>query len=230
MEPTPAASPTQVDDLTAAVTRVLAASSEPLTLPKIKSALPAAQRDGNIEEVLRRQVAAGVLHQYPKYRSPQDRFWDRPMRVHVAALIREVLQEGPLGASELRRKLPAYAQTQMDDVLQEMLANKQLHRHPRSGRGGERLGARPPEARDYLKDELGVVFARLEQLGFTPSQIRAGALELLHDEEWSPRPPAKSQPKTPEPPVGQATASPSAPAASPGPQPPVSEPGSNLPG
>ena len=33
-------------------------------------------------------------------------------------------------------------------------------------------------------------FSRLEQLGFTPSQLRNGALELLHEEEWASQPAA----------------------------------------
>ena len=68
----------------AAVRRVLQASPEPLTLSKIRAALPANFRAVSLEalaEVLQRQVAANVLVPYPKYRSPQDRYWDRPMRV-----------------------------------------------------------------------------------------------------------------------------------------------------
>jgi len=55
-----------------------------------------------LADTLQRQVAANVLHQYPKYRSQQDRFWDRPMEVHLTALFHEVLGEGPLGWAELR--------------------------------------------------------------------------------------------------------------------------------
>ena len=184
---------TDTDSLAAAIQRVLAASPEPLTLPKIRAGLPAALRQANVEDVLRRQVSANVLHQYPKYRSQHDRYWDRPMPVHIVALIQTVLAEGPLGWSELRRKLPAYAQEKAEGIVNEQLSQKRLHRHPRSGtRGSERIGLRPPEARDYLGDELGAVFGRLERLGFTRDQIRQGALDLLRDEEWAPTPP---QPK-----------------------------------
>ncbi len=184
-------------DLVAAVRRVLQDSSEPLTLSKIRALLPAAHRGISLEDLaesLRRQVAANVLVQYPKYRSQQDRFWDRPMPVHVACLLRTTLEESPLAWSELRRKLPAYALTHAETVLQEQLAQGLLHRHPRvSSRGKERFGAAPPDPRDYLRDELGILFGRLEQLGFTRSQLRAGALELLHDEEWTPTPPPARQ-------------------------------------
>lgn len=185
-------------DLVAEVRRVLATSPEPMTLSKIRAALPSSFRGMSLEnlaESLHRQVAANVLLQYPKYRSQQDRFWDRPMQVHVAALLRETLEEGPLAWSELRRKLPAYAQGQAETVLQEQLAQGNLFRLPRQGgRGKDRFGTRPPDAREYLRNELMVLFNRMEELGFTQAQLRAGALELLHEEEWaSPRSGAAEQ-------------------------------------
>jgi hypothetical protein len=193
-EQTPHPAPPAESDLAAAVLRALAASDEPLTLPKLRSKLPASLRNTSPEELtecLRRQVAANVVHQYPKYRSQQDRYWDRTMPVHIAALLRGALQEGPLAWSELRRKLPPYAQAQAEGVLNEQVAQGLLFRHPAAGkRGGPRYGAQPPNPRDYLREELAGVFQRLERLGFSLTQLRAGALELLHDEEWAPIPPA----------------------------------------
>jgi hypothetical protein len=180
-------------DMVAAVLRVLSVSSEPMTVSKIRAKLPAPFRSASLEELadtLQRQVAANVLFQYPKYRSQQDRFWDRPMSVHLTALLREALEEGPLGWPELRRKLPAYALdplTQVEAALTDLVGRGELHRHPRSGkRGGDRFGVRPPDAKQYLEAELSAVFRDLEQLGFSQAQLRAAALELLHDEEWSP--------------------------------------------
>ena len=189
-------------DLVAEVRRVLAASSEPLTLSKIRAALPSSFRGRSLEDLaesLRRQVAANVLIQYPKYRSQQDRFWDRPMPVHVAGLLLEVLQEGPLPLSELRRKLPAYAVAQAETVLQDQLAQGKIHRHPRLGtRGKDRFGSAPPDPRDYLRTELIALFSRMEGLGFSQPQLRASALELLHEEEWASPRPAASEPAEPE--------------------------------
>ena len=45
---------------------------------------------------------------------------------------------------------------------------------------------RPADPREYLRPELAAVFRKLEPMGFTEAQLRGGALELLHDEEWSP--------------------------------------------
>lgn len=192
------------DDLVTAVQKVLRESPEPLTVSKIRAQLPPALRNitpEELTEVLQRQVTANVLIQYPKYRSQQDRFWDRPMPVHVAALIQETLTEGALNWSELRRKLPQYAQEPAADVLQSELTAGRLYRYPRAGRGGERYGVRPPDPKDYLRSELQTVFARLEQLGFTQPQLRASALELLHEEEWASTPaPAQSEENPTEPP------------------------------
>src|SRR5205823_6825204 len=127
------------NDVVTAVQQVLRSSSEPLTLSKIRAQLPSQFRQSSLEELaetLRRQVAANVLYQYPKYRSQQDRFWDRPMPVHVAALFQDTLAEGPLGWPELRRKLPAYAVdplTRAEGVLTELLGQGTVHRHPRLG-------------------------------------------------------------------------------------------------
>jgi hypothetical protein len=188
-------------DLVAAALRVLAASTGPLTVSKIRAKLQAPFRSASLEELtdtLQRQVAANVLVQYPKYRSQQERFWDRPMEAHLAGLFREALEEGPLGWVELRRKLPAYAVdplTRAEAVLAELVAQGVVHRHPRSGkRGGDRFGLQPPDAKEYLQSALSAVFLDLEQLGFSQAQLRAAALELLHNEEWSPTaPPPRPQ-------------------------------------
>jgi hypothetical protein len=195
---TPTPPPAESPDLATAAQRVLAASDEPLTVSKVRSKLPGSLRATDLKELteaLERQVAAGVLYKYPKYRSQQDRYWDRGMIAHVAQLLREKLEEGPLSSSELRRKLPAYAHAQAEQVLDEQIAQGLLHRHPRAGsRGGERFGVRPPDPRDYLRQELPELFTRLASLGFTRPQIRAAALELLHEEEWDaePEPPRET--------------------------------------
>jgi hypothetical protein len=175
-------------DLTTAVHQVLAASAEPLTLSKIRSALPTRFRQIGLEELaetLRRQVAANVVRQYPKYRSAQDRFWDREMPVHVANLLRELLEQGPLPWSQLRRKLPAYAVPHTEPVLQEQVARGLLFRHPAiSSRAGERFGVAPPDPKDYLRLELPPLFRKLEQLGFTEQQLRESAMSFLQEAEW----------------------------------------------
>lgn len=200
--PTPSAeSPTP--DLATAAHRVLAASDEPLTVSKLRSRLPGALRNidpKDLTEALDRQVAANVLHKYPKYRSQQDRYWDRGMNTHIAQLLHAALEEGSLPWSELRRKLPRYAQEQAQPVLEAQVRQGLLHRHPRAGgRGGERFGVRPADPRDYLRLELPDLFARLAALGFGRPQIRAAALELLHEEEWdvAPPPPPEKRAETP---------------------------------
>jgi hypothetical protein len=193
---TPTEAPAETD-LGSAVHRVLGGSPEPLTVPKIRARLPAPFRNVSLEELadcLNRQVAAKVLFQYPKYRSQQDRYWDRPMPVHVASLLRATLQDEPLPWSELRRKLPAYALMYAEGVLADQVAQGKLHRHPGAGkRGRERFGSTPADPKAYLRSELSAAFHKLERLGFSQAQLRAGALELLHDEEWAS---AQTRPET----------------------------------
>jgi len=205
--------PAPAPDLATAVQRVLAASDEPLTVSKLRARLPAALRTMDLKELteaLERQVAASALYKYPKYRSQQDRYWDRGMTIHIACLLRMTLEADPLAWSELRRKLPAYAQAQAQEVLDQQLAQGLLHRHPRtSSRSGDRFGVRPPDPKDYLRQALPDLFASLTALGFTRPQIRAAALELLHEEEWDVEPPqeapsADASPAAPQvPPVAQ---------------------------
>ncbi len=191
IDPTTSALAAEID-LPTAIGQALQASSEPLTVSKVRAALPPRFRGSSLEEltdVLNRQVAANVLYQFPKYRSQQDRFWDRPMPIHIANLVQETLAEdGPLGWSELRRKLPAYAQDKAEAILQEQLNQGKLYRYPRTGRGSERYGVHPPDPKDYLRSELKEVFTRLSELGFTVEQLRTSALEMLHEEEWKDEP------------------------------------------
>ena len=203
-------------DVAGAVQRILANSEEPLTLSKIRAALSGGNRKMALEDLgllLRRQVAANVIYQYPKYRSAQDRFWDRPMPLHVASLLRTALEEGPLAWPQLRRKLPEYAVAHAEVVLQEQIAQGRLFRHPPAGsRGGERYGATQPDAREYLRRELPALFGKLQRLGFTELQLREAAMAVLQEEEWG-RPEAESRDSTIQKPAGdQATAPASAPA------------------
>jgi hypothetical protein len=182
-------------DLWVGIQRVMGSSDEPLTVSKIRAALPGGNRRMDLDELsglLRRHVEAGVLHQYPKYRSAQDRFWDRPMPVHVANLLREALTEGPLAWPQLRRKLPEYAVTQAETALQEQIAQGRLFRHPPAGsRGGERYGVTPPDAREYLRRDLPALFSKLQELGFSEPQLREAAMAVLQEEEWG-RPEAET--------------------------------------
>jgi hypothetical protein len=163
-----------VSDLVELIQGVLRDSDEPLTLSKLRARLPARFRSLELEELadlLHRQAASEVFYLFPRYRSQQERFWDRPLCVHIAALLRQTLQKEPLAWSELRRRLPAYAQMQAEEVLREEVQRGRLFRHPRTGRGAERFGLTPPEARLHVKPELERLFARLEHLGFPRDQV-----------------------------------------------------------
>lgn len=176
-------------DLAGAIGQILHASDEPLTLAKIRAALPASFRGLTAEAVadmLERQLAAQVFVLYPKYRGAQDRFWDRPMRVHLEWLLRGVLGQGPLTWSEIRKRLPDYAKVQSESVLEELVAHGKLHRHPPAGRrAGPRFGLEAADPHPYVLPELNALFTRCERLGFGRAGVRAALLDLLRQEEWA---------------------------------------------
>lgn len=203
----PAMTPSAPDLLTE-VRRVLEVSPEPLTLSKIRSHLPTAHRSIPLEtltEGLERLVDANVFYRYPAYRSQQNRYWDRPMTVHAAQLIRDALAEGPLAWSQLRRKLPGYVlepkdKPVADAVLKDLVEQGKLHKHPTPGsRTGERYGLKPPDPKEPLRRELPGLFAKLESAyGFSRAQLRVATISLLQEEEWGPaEPPAPAPARAP---------------------------------
>ena len=181
-------------DLVGAIRQVLAASPKPLSLSGIRRALAMPLRTVNLEtlhEVLRRQVAAQVVVLYPKHRSNQDRYWNRPIRVHLEQLLRQTLGDGPLPWSEVRRRLPDYAKLRAERLLEEQVARGRIFRHPAAGRLGPRYSLSPPEPHPYLRPELDAILRRLQCLGFSRKQLRASALDYLLEEEWADSPPAR---------------------------------------
>jgi hypothetical protein len=176
-------------DLVEAIQQVFRVSDQPLTPAKVRAALPASLRSlpaGHVAETLERQAAAQVLFVFPKYRSQHDRYWDRPMRDHVEALLRRILENEPLSRSELRRRLPAYARILADAVLNEMLAQGRMHAHPAAGRSGPRFGLSAADPRVFMRPELEALFARLQRRGFARAALREAALGILQQEEWGP--------------------------------------------
>jgi hypothetical protein len=170
-------------DLVTEIRRVLEGSAEPLTAVKIRRRLPAPWRQMNMAaliDVLQRQAAAQVFAICPKYRSGQDRYWDRPLRERVHDMLRDILAAGPLSWAELRRRLPRYARYLAESVLNELIAHGRLHRHPpRSARAAPRFGLEPPDARTYLRPALAELLARLEPLGFSRAELRRELRQLL---------------------------------------------------
>jgi hypothetical protein len=180
-----------VHDLVDAIRGVLQSSDEPMTIPRIRERLPApyeAIRKDELQDVLHRQVAAHVLVMCPKYRSGQDRYWDRELRDHAMLLLHKALEPGPTSWSDLRKKLPKYLRHFAESVLNEELAKGAIHRHPPATlRMGPRYAHQPPNVRCYARKELHDMLTRLEQCGFTRSDARETLMALLQEEEWSER-------------------------------------------
>jgi hypothetical protein len=180
-----------VHDLVDAICGVLQSSDEPLTIPRIRERLPApyeAIRTVELQDVLHRQVAANVLVMCPKYRSGQDRYWDRELRDHAMLLLHKSLEQGPISWSDLRKKFPKYLRHFAESVLNEELAKGTIHRHPPTSlRMGPRYAHQPPSVHCYAKKELHNMLARLVQCGFTRSDASETLMALLQEEEWSER-------------------------------------------
>ena len=176
-------------DLVDAIRGVLQASGEPLTLPRILERLPEPYRDVRLEdltELLERQVRAHVLVGCPKYRSAQDRYWDRPLREHATVLLHEAIKEGPMSWTDLRKKLPKYLRHLAESALNEELAKGTIHRHPpATSRRGPRYAHQPADVRCYASKELHEMLARLEQCGFARADARDSLMQLLQEEEWA---------------------------------------------
>jgi hypothetical protein len=176
-------------DLVDAVCDVLHASPEPLTVARIRERLPAnfrSLRTEEITELLQRQVAAHVVVMCPKYRSSQDRYWDRPLRTHAKVLLHEAMRDEPVSWAELRKKFPKYVRHLAESVLSEELARGTVFRHPPvSQRSGPRYALQPVEIRTYAGKMLDEALERLEQIGFARSDARETLMQLLQEEEWA---------------------------------------------
>jgi hypothetical protein len=180
--------PSSEFDLAGAIVRVLEESPAPLTLPRIRMVLPWPWRTAALEtlgEVLQRQLCGNVIYCYPRYRSQHERYWTRPHCRHLEDLLRQALENGPLTWNDIRRRLPEYARMQAEPVLEEMLAQGRMFRHPSiSSRTGARFGLTAPDVRLYVRPELDLMFRRLAKQGFTLEQMRLAAMDLLHEEEF----------------------------------------------
>ena len=182
----------QATDLVDAVRIVLQSSNEPMTAIMIRARLPDVFRGiaiAELADILRRQVAADVLVMCPKYRSVQDRYWDRPLHEQAKRLLIESLQAGPLSWTDLRKKLPKYLRHLAQSALDEELARGVIFRHPpASARMGPRYALQPADVRTYVSRELHELLARFEAYGFGRSQTREAMMQLLQDEEWAEMP------------------------------------------
>lgn len=175
-------------DVVDAVREVLRCSAEPMTIPKIRERLPAPHRRMRLEEladVVQRQVAANVLVACPKYRSSQDRYWDRSLREHAKVVLHESLRAGPMAWADLRKKFPKYLRHLAESVLNEELARAAIFRQPEtSPRMGPRYALDPPDVRTYAARELRALVARLEQYGFDRMESCEAIVQLVQENEW----------------------------------------------
>ena len=175
-------------DLVDAIREVLRQSEEPLTIPQLRERLCGPYRAIRIEEladVLGRQVAANVLVMCPKYRSSQNRYWDRTLREHAKVVLTGALESGPMSWTELRKKLPKYLRHLAESVLNEELARGAIFRHPpTSSRNGPRYASQPADVRSYVGNELQGMLARMHERGFARADVCEALMLILQENEW----------------------------------------------
>ncbi len=176
-------------DLVDAIREVLRQSEEPLTVLKIRARLRGkfrAMRIRQLMDVLERQVAANVLVICPKYRSSQDRYWDRPLREHGKVVLQTALRDGPMSWPDLRKKFPKYMRHLAESLLNEELAKGIVFRHPSgSARRGPRYALQPADVRICAAQELLLLLARLQDRGFARADAREALMQILHEDEWA---------------------------------------------
>jgi len=190
------AGPEAENDLVANIRQILNSSPEPLTAAKIWDLLAPAVRPASrqaLQDTLHQQAGVRVLVEFPGYRSQNKRYWDRPFTEHVEALLRSLLHQGPLNWSEIRRRLPDYARSQAQRMLDDKVAAGEWYRHPSTGRRGMRFGLERPDPLPYLRIEFLALFRRMETLGFPRAAVCAAAMELVHEELWGGPAPAAGQ-------------------------------------
>lgn len=183
-------------DLVDAIRDVLRQSEEPLTVPKIRERLRHEFRALGLRELmdaLERQVAGNVLVVCPKYRSSQDRYWDRPLRQHAKVVLRNALRNGPLSWTGLRKKFPKYLRHLAESALNEDLAKGAIFRHPPASlRQGPRYALQPEDLRSCARGELQLLLTRLHERGFPRSDVRETLMHLLQEDEWAETPAARN--------------------------------------
>ena len=108
------------------------------------------------------------------------------MAVHLECLLRDLLRDGPLPWSEMRRSLPDYAKTQAEEVLHTLVQQGALFRHPPVNRRmGTRFALSPANPLPAARAELRTLLDRLQSWGYDRAQVRESLLEALREEEWA---------------------------------------------
>jgi hypothetical protein len=105
------------------------------------------------------------------------RYTDRDPSSIVALALREALRDGPLGKTELEKRVkraaPGFSKLS-PAVLAAELARGTVHKHPEVGKYGVRYGLVPPDPTPYLAKALQEIKAAVKKL--SPSGVGEAAV------------------------------------------------------
>lgn len=174
------------------ILRVLQNSREPLTIERIRKALPRPYRIGReaILSIIQQQVQTGASFEWPA-KGSKERYWAQGFEAYVRSGVVEVLKSGPLSLPQLRRKLgktpfgspKVLVEQTCKMLLHGLLEERILFKYPIApGMRAVRYGVTPPDPKPYmgkLKKEFEALCSRLKDAGVTPDDVLHAATELL---------------------------------------------------
>jgi len=165
-------------DLDALLKKLVAQASDPLSVTRMRRSLPPGYRIplDQLQERLLALARQGLLFEWP---TQPKRYASRPLEAFVRERIIEVLtRHRTLTAAEISKKLPAVAKPLLAKILEKLIKERCVWKHPKIGRR-EPYGIAPPDPLDYLRPKLDKLVAILGKLGFSPTGIREAFQEYL---------------------------------------------------
>jgi len=165
-------------DLDALLKKLVAQASDPLSATRMRRSLPPGYRIplDQLQERLSALARQGLLFEWP---TQPKRYASRPLEAFVRERIIEVLKRHrTLTAADISKKLPTVAKPLLARILEELIKERRVWKHPKIGRR-EPYGLAPPNPLDYLRPKLDELVATFRKLGFSPKGIRGAFQEYL---------------------------------------------------
>lgn len=167
-------------DLDALLKKLVAQASDPLSATRVRRSLPPGYRIplDQLKQRLSALARQGLLFEWPT----------RPRRYascSLEAFIRERVIETlkryrTLTTAETSKKLPAVAKPLVARILEGLLKEGRIWKHPKIGRR-EPYSLAPPDPLDYLRSTLDKLVATFRKVGFSPRAIREAFQQYLKD-------------------------------------------------
>jgi hypothetical protein len=170
-----------------AALEAIGAAPGPLTAAAVAKLLAAPHRIRAIDlpPILAEFAAAGRLHEFPPATARgRPQYWHKsPQEFARLALLRSADAQGPQTRAKLRKSARGLNNAQFDEIVNALVSQRALFRHPPIGRSKtELLGARPPSPAVYLQGvaaQLQKVVDQLTAAQVPRDQLRRALVELI---------------------------------------------------